>query len=713
MKLKRLLTAALSAVMALSVCALPAMADDTTTAATPKTSTSTIDTSLKGSITIHKYLQENPTENGDGTGEDNQTPPSGAEAAEGVGFTVYQVMSTADLLKYYNGEGDTVTIDTYANVAANTLKDTVTAIKTLPEAKTNPQGEVKFKGLDIGLYVVIETSKPASVTEAVKPFLVSIPMTRKGDVKKGEEWLYDVVVYPKNSTKTGDFTLKKYGVIGSDKTSKVGLEGVQFKLEHLKDGIDYNTATESVTTNWVQIKPKATTGTAQEDYFVTDVSGEISVEDLKPGTYRFTEIGYAERKDNKYIINKNDQYVFVVNADGTTASIPATAKHQGDYTVDGNTVSVYNYVPDVNKQVKKGDTWQKAADFNVGDKIDYKIEVTIPENIDRLKTFTVTDTPKNLTDDVNSVKVKNGNSEIDNTANSVYTVNKSGADGFAVNFVPGAMAAYKGKTLTITYIAELNKTAVSTTDGNSNTVKLDYSNNVKQEGDTTPDTTKTVQDEAVVYTFKISINKIADDADKTPLENVEFDLYKQVKKGATGAITDADAKALGLDTVFGWVRVNNEVNASNEHVALKTDTNGKLEVNGLENGIYKLVETKTHDGYNLLKEPVDVTLSIAYKTIWTKTDTYNNGVWVKSDVTQKNETFDADHTAAPGEAMNGGTQSGVGNIGMITKTIINRKGFNLPVTGGFGTLLFSGIGVLLVLAGVSVLFSLKKKNNRA
>ena len=53
MKLKRLLTAALSAVMALSVCALPAMADDTTTATTPKTSTSTIDTSLKGSITIH------------------------------------------------------------------------------------------------------------------------------------------------------------------------------------------------------------------------------------------------------------------------------------------------------------------------------------------------------------------------------------------------------------------------------------------------------------------------------------------------------------------------------------------------------------------------------------------------------------------------------------------------------------------------------------
>ena len=53
------------------------------------------------------------------------------------------------------------------------------------------------------------------------------------------------------------------------------------------------------------------------------------------------------------------------------------------------------------------------------------------------------------------------------------------------------------------------------------------------------------------------------------------------------------------------------------------------------------------------------------------------------------------------------------NIGEHTVNVVNRKGFQLPVTGGFGTLLFSGIGVLLVLAGVGVLFSLKKKPNRA
>ena len=700
MKLKRLLTAALSAVMALSVCALPAMAAGTTAATTPKTSTSTINTSLTGSITIHKYLQKDPTENGDGTGEDNQTP-TGAEAAEGVGFTVYQVMNTADLLNYYNGVGNTVTIDTYANVAANTLKSSVRPIKTLAETKTNPQGEVKFDNLDIGLYVVIETSKPASVTQAVKPFLVSIPMTRKGDVNKGEEWLYDVVVYPKNNTTTGTFTLKKYGVIGSDKDHVVGLKDVQFKLEHLKDGIDYNTTTESVTTNWVQIKPKATTGATQEEYFVTDDSGEISVEDLKPGTYRFTEIGYADGKDNKYIINKDDQYVFVVNADGTTASIPRAAKNQGDYKVAGNTVSVYNYVPDVNKQVKKDDTWQKAADFNVGDKIDYKIEVTIPENIVRLKTFTVTDTPKNLTDDVSSVKVKDGNSEIDNTTNNVYTINKSGTDGFTVNFVPSVMAAYKGKTLTITYTAVLNKTAVSTTDGNSNTVKLDYSSSVKQNGDEGPDTDKkTVEDKAVVYTFGIHVEKRGDTANGAKLSGVKFNVYKEVAAGTAGAVVGSDIGITdATDKTKSFAKVVIDDTQTDDTQYDLVTVNGAAKVDGLANGTYYLVETATVDGYNLLSAPVKVAINVSYAKTWTVVDTYEGG-----KLTHHRESTNVEYFGGTSEKPNNG---------FATTTIINRAGFNLPTTGGFGTLLFSGIGVLLVLAGVSVLFSLKKKNNRA
>lgn len=705
-KVKRFLTGLLSAALALSLCAMPAMADEgdgNAQTSTIKTSVSTIDESKTGSITIHKYLQKNAQEKNDGTGEDGQTPTD-AEAAEGVGFTVYQVESTEDLLEYYNNNTgvSSVTIDTYADVNNNKLKDGVTAIEKYGETKTNAEGVVKFDNLPIGLYVVMETSKPASVTQAVKPFLVSIPMTRKGDVKKGEEWLYDVVVYPKNSTTTGNFNLVKYGVIGNDKENKTALEGVKFKLEHLKDGVEFTTTNAAKPENWELIRPKAVGDQPAKDYFVTDDAGNISVNDLKPGTYRFTEIGYEEGKDNKYIINENDQYVFVVDQSGTTATIPENAEHTDDYTVAGSTVSVYNYVPDVDKKVNKNGTWQEAADYSVGDSISYKIDVTVPENIERLRTFTVTDTPTGLTDNVDTVVVKDGDTAIANENNSVYEVKPNG-DGFIVEFVPSAMAAYKGETLTITYTAVLNSSAVTTVAGNCNTVKLIYSKNVKQEGGKPEEDKdkKTVQDEAVVYTFKIHIDKIADDAMRTPLEGVEFDLYKQVKHGTAGTITDAEAKALGLDETEGWVKVND--------ATLKTDANGVLEVKGLENGTYKLVETKAKDGYNLLKAPVDVSLNIAYKTTWTETNYYENGVWVKRDVKQKHEAFKSDE--ADESEMNGGTQNGseTGD-GVTSTTIINRKGFNLPTTGGFGTLLFSGIGVLLVVAGVGVLLSLKKKN---
>ncbi len=64
--------------------------------------------------------------------------------------------------------------------------------------------------------------------------------------------------------------------------------------------------------------------------------------------------------------------------------------------------------------------------------------------------------------------------------------------------------------------------------------------------------------------------------------------------------------------------------------------------------------------------------------------------------------------------MNGGAQNRKTDEkgkthGVLTTTVINRKGFNLPTTGGFGTLLFSAIGALLVVGGVGVLMSTKKK----
>lgn len=739
MKLKRLLTAALSAVMALSVCALPAMAEDsgTTATTTPQKPASVIDTSKKGSITIYKYNKTSATAQGEtGTGE-TQTPPAGATALRGAEFTIYQVEDANWLEKYYGGKelatGEkTPEVDDYfqkdagGQVTSYEAANLVDGIAAKQTEVTDEKGYAKFDNLDLGLYLVIETKVPQSVVTAVTPFLVSVPMTRvqtgntatEGQLK---EWLYDVTVYPKNSTVKGTIYLEKKGVIGNDKARMTALPGVKFKLERLNDGVELTTAEAA---DWTLIKPAKKSTEEQKEYFVTGSEGKIEVADLTPGTYRFTELGYETNQDNKYIVNGDDRYVFVVDKDGHTVSKPTDGIYTSneDYEVNNattGTVTVYNYAPDVDKQVQKhGDanTWQDAADYNVGDKIPYKITVTVPENIARLKTFVVKDTPTNLDDDKDSIQVQYVDGANTTTLNQATSGNPgaikeiremiagSNSDkGFEIEFNPAQMATYAGGKIVITYSATLKGTAVSTTAGNTNKVSLIYSNKVKTHGGPeTGDDKKQVQDETVVYTFKIKINKTNENG--TGLDGVEFDLYKEVPMGTTNAITGDQAKALGLGSSKSWLKVNTQ--------PLKTKTvggaSGILEVNGLANGTYKIVETKTLKDYNLLKEPVDVTLSIAYKTTWTKTDTYSNGVCVKTEVKKAQEDFTTGR-----ESTNGGTQSGENGVGMISKTIINRKGFNLPTTGGFGTLLFSGIGVLLVLAGVSVLFSLKKKNKRA
>lgn len=657
-KAKRFLTGLLSAALALSLCAMPAMAadNDETPATTPPQDVWTQDT---GSITIHKY-EYNGQVKPNSTGEENDVDklPEGATALKGATFSIYQVMDRAALRNYYDGtDGQTkVTVDTYLNETEDAIKPDQSYSKVFATDTTDEDGIAEFPNLQLGLYVVVETGTPDKVTSPVKPFLVSVPMTR---VNNPNEWLYNIHVYPKNGTTYGEVKIVKTGRVGSGTESK--LSGVTFKLEKLVD---------EATSKWKPVTASDKDGTPFN--LITDSNGEISVSGLSQGKYRFIE--QSIEGNNTYIIDQTP-IEFEVTKEGKI-------KYK-DKESAGVSIPVINESPDVEKNVIKGDESKTDTDYSIGDEVPYQITVTVPENITKLTTFTVSDTPNHLKYN-NNAKLTCDGADVDE---GVYTIATEGegvpVNGFKITFTPANMEKYAGKTIIIKYTATLQKDADQTTAGNWNDVSLVYSNKIgvdgKEEGQ------KEIHDSTFVYTFKVKVHKIADDDNKTGLENVEFDLYKEDEKGI---VTGKDAEALGLDPNEKWTKVN--------EAPLKTNKEGYVEQGGLANGEYYLVETKTASGYNLLKAPVKVTLSIQETTTWTDTYIYDeSGNMLKHTVDKKTTTFkDGDEVSD----------------GVHTITVVNRKGFDLPTTGGFGTLLFSGIGVLLVVAGVGVLLSLKKKN---
>jgi len=286
----------------------------------------------------------------------------------------------------------------------------------------------------------------------------------------------------------------------------------------------------------------------------------------------------------------------------------------------------------------------------IGETVTYTITGKVPDTTGFTSyTYKITDTmSKGLTFNKN-VTVKIGQTDITDKCTLTNTPNDNNATGFELTIPVMDYQAQIGETITVTYTATVNEKAVATIEKNYAT--LEYSNDPT-------DSTKTEKriDEEKVYSAKIVIDKYAADNKSQKLSGAKFKLYKE----ESGAKTYYKYTATGVAKVE-WV--DDKADATPQ----TTNDNGAANFIGLKNGTYYLEEIEAPDGYNLLKEPVEITIS--------------------------------------------GSDTVVDNL-TVTAEVANNTGTLLPSTGGMGTTIFYVLGAVLVVGAGVLLVTKKRMSNQ-
>lgn len=246
-------------------------------------------------------------------------------------------------------------------------------------------------------------------------------------------------------------------------------------------------------------------------------------------------------------------------------------------------------------------------------------------------------------------------------------------------------SGYSDLTLRITYASKLDSdNSVSYgDDGNPNDVVLTWKR-------TSTDYSDTLVDDCHLYTYGIDLTKKFSDSNGD-FSKVEFILHNETDNYYVKATLNE-----GEGVYYVTAHVANEADATH----FIPVSSGKVVVKGLEDDTYRITEIRTDNGYTLLKEDIEVVIS--------QTETASLCEDVPGSVEHHLLTASAEVDGNPVTML---ADNGSANA-EAPLTVVNTRGFDLPETGDNGTMMFTIVGILLMMgAACLILLSLRKNHN--
>ena len=371
-------------------------------------------------------------------------------------------------------------------------------------------------------------------------------------------------------------------------------------------------------------------------------------------------------------------YLFLVS-DGVKIYAPGFARVYPEYDNERNQwvlsadtldISLKSNKPEITKTVNG-----EGVSVAVGETVTYTVTIDVPQYgetvSDAKKAFVVSDEMASGLTFNNDVRITAKLNDADTDISQYFTLSQEEGKLFVYTAKYDELKAVIGDVtqITLTYTATVNNTAYAT-ETLLNEAFLTY--DVKPY-ETAVDL-KTKNDTVQSYTYGLEITK-------------QVDTVGDLVNGTQFTLSNAEGTELKFNQKDGYYYLD-----GNGSPTLEVDADGKIWIKGLDLGEYTLKEIKAPEGYTVPSEVTTIVL----------TDTAENF-----------GELDAVNVSGPNVKEDGAVIDTTYK-NQLDLIIMNYKNdFNLPTTGGMGTMIFTVAGILLMGGAVILMvFVLRKKKEQ-